>query len=126
MEEADRIRVVEHINGDDAPSLGEWIQSTDSRTVSPAQNRGDRAPNYPGADESGRAFRAASRAVRNLGTFLSRFSMLVMKETDGKVKLDGRRLDSCTATCCRFAPLNWRETRLWKMTFRRSPKAPSG
>jgi len=92
MEEVDRIRVVEHINGDDAPSLNEWVQGAKSRTVSSAQT-----------GETGHCLaqvltRAAGHFVRlreqfaSLGMFLSRFSMLVMKETDGKVKLDGRRL----------------------------------
>ena len=92
MEEDDRIRVVEHINGDDAPSLSEWVQGANSRTVSSVQT-----------GETGHCLtqvltRAAGHFVRlraqfeSLGMFLSRFSMLVMKETDGKVKLDGRRL----------------------------------
>jgi MoxR-like ATPase len=92
MEEDDRIRVVEHINGDDAPSLGEWVESTTSRTVSSAQT------GETGQKVAQVLTRAAGHFVRlraqfeTLGTFLSRFSMLVMKETDGKVKLDGRRL----------------------------------
>lgn len=92
MEEDDRIRVVEHINGDDAPSLSEWIQGTNSRTVSSAQTE------ETGACLTQVLTRAAGHFVRlraqfdSLGMFLSRFSMLVMKETDGKVKLDGRRL----------------------------------
>jgi|GEM_PF-637861 len=92
MEEDDRIRVVEHINGDDAPSLGEWVESATSRTVSQAQTgeTGQRVAQV--------LTRAAGHFVRlraqfdTLGTFLSRLSVLVMKETDGKVKLDGRRL----------------------------------
>ena len=92
MEEDDRIRVVEHINGDDAPSLGEWGQGASSRTVSSAETieTGQRIAEV--------LVRAAGQFARlrggfeTLGTFLSRFSMLVMKETDGKVKLDGRRL----------------------------------
>ena len=35
MEESDRIRVVEHINGDDAPSLHVWASSAGGKTVAP-------------------------------------------------------------------------------------------
>lgn len=92
MEEEDRIRVVEHINGDDAPSLGEWAPGACSRTVTSAETAatGERISRLLSA--------AAGHFVRlreqfeTLGVFLSRLSMLVMKETDGKVKLDGRRL----------------------------------
>ena len=92
MEEDDRIRVVEHINGDDAPSLGEWVQNVNSRTVSPAQTgeTGQRISRI--LTLAAGHFLRLRQQFETLGTFLSRFSILVMKETDGKVKLDGRRL----------------------------------
>ena len=43
------------------------------------------------------------KAFRHLGEQLSRFSILLLKETDGKVKLDGRGLDSFIEICWRFA-----------------------
>ena len=35
---------------------------------------------------------ALQQQLKTLGEYLSRFSILVLKETEGKVKLDGRRL----------------------------------
>lgn len=92
MEEEDRIRVVEHINGDDAPSIGEWLDEVGNRTISETQTA------ETGGAIGGILTLAAGHFMRlrkqfdTLGTFLSRFSVLALKETDGKVKLDGRRL----------------------------------
>ena len=92
MEEDDRIKVVEHINGDDAPSIAEWIKRPNGKTV---DKKGTvEIGNLIKAllFKAGGHFMALKKHFATLGEFLSRFSVLVLKETEGKVKLDGRRL----------------------------------
>ena len=92
MEEEDRVRVVEHINGDDAPSLHVWAPDANSKTV--ARECTARTGGSIGKllTDAATHFLALQKHLTTLGEFLSRLSILVMKETDGKVKLDGRRL----------------------------------
>ena len=92
MEEDDRIRVVQHINGDDAPSLSMWTDGDHQRTVTQAVTSETGARITGILRTAARHFTALQAQFATLGEFLSRFSVLVMKETDGKVKLDGRRL----------------------------------
>lgn len=92
MEEEDRIRVVEHINGDDAPSLGEWVSGGCNRTVSTSDTKAAGEHIARILSIAATHFVKLREQFQTLGVFLSRLSMLVMKETDGKVKLDGRRL----------------------------------
>jgi hypothetical protein len=92
MEEGDRIRVVQHINGDDAPSLSEWLGNNGERTVTQAQTL-ETGSQITGLLQAAAGHFAWLRdQLSTLGEFLSRFSVLVLKETEGKVKLDGRRL----------------------------------
>ena len=92
MDEDDRIRVVAHINGDDAPSLHEWTGGDRQQTVTvvATSETGDRMSDV--LRTAARHFAALQAHFATLSEFLSRFSVLVLKETDGKVKLDGRRL----------------------------------
>jgi len=92
MEESDRVRVVEHINGDDAPSLHVWAPGVGGKTVARACTAQVGADINRLLQAAARHFLALQKHFTTLGEFLSRFSILVMKETDGKVKLDGRRL----------------------------------
>ena len=94
MVEADRVRVVQHINGDDAPSLLEWttssgnsVRSIDAQQLAETGYRIGRILN-----KAANNFMVLRKHFESLSEFLSRFSVLVMKETQGKVKLDGRRL----------------------------------
>ena len=92
MEEQDRIRVVEHINGDDAPSLSQWIERAQTRTVTDQQTKGSGQTIIGLLSLAARHFLGFQRHFATLGALLSRFSILLLKETDAKVKLDGRRL----------------------------------
>lgn len=92
MEEQDRIRVVEHINGDDAPSLAEWADGLTGRTVREEDTSQAGHAMEILLRNAAQHFLALRKQMTALGEFLSRFSLLVLKETDGKVKLDGRRL----------------------------------
>ncbi|VGO12610.1 hypothetical protein PDESU_01163 [Pontiella desulfatans] len=92
MDEEDRIKVLRHINGDDAPSIGEWCQQSETKTVSKAdtENTGQQIREI--LLKAGSLFQSLEKDFQSLGEFLSRLAVLVMKETDGSVKLDGRRL----------------------------------
>ena len=92
MEESDRIRVVQHINGDDAPSLSEWLPSARTKTVDSTQTTAVGHAILDLLRQAASSFVALQRHYETLGEFLSRLSVLVLKETNGKVKLDGRRL----------------------------------
>ena len=114
MEEADRIRVAMHINGDDAPSLGEWIgqgnKSGDRPVSARASLRLGQSRFFPvstvsqedvastGAkmretlERAGGHFLRLRDAMPALAEFLAKFSDLLMRESKGEVALDGRRL----------------------------------
>jgi MoxR-like ATPase len=92
MEEADRIRVVQHINGDDAPSLSQWLSVAQGKTVNDEVTRETGEATVRLLSLAARHFTGLQRHFASLGELLSRFSILLMKETSGKVKLDGRRL----------------------------------
>ena len=92
MDEADRIRVAMHINGDDAPSLSEWAEQVSGGTVS-----------EEGGEVVGESLRrmlrlAAAHFVRlreemtTLAELLAKFADLLMRESKREVALDGRRL----------------------------------
>jgi hypothetical protein len=93
MEEADRIKVTSHINGDDAPAMDVWQEhGNDNKTVNKASviGVGDKLnAMFPMA---ARYFHSLQKDMSMLPMFLSRFADLLMKETKGEISLDGRRL----------------------------------
>ncbi len=92
MDEEDRIKVLRHINGDDAPSIGEWCPQGETKTVSKADTEETGHQIRKVLQKAGPLFQTLEKDFQSLGEFLSRLAVLVMKETDGSVKLDGRRL----------------------------------
>ena len=92
MNEEDRIKVLRHINGDDAPSIGEWCPQAQIKTVSKAETEATGQQMREILIKAGSLFHSLESGYASLGEFLSRLAVLVMKETDGSVKLDGRRL----------------------------------
>ena len=92
MNEADRIKVLRHINGDDAPSIGEWCPQAETKTVSKTETEEAGRQIRKLLQNAGPLFQTLEKDFQSLGEFLSRLAVLVMKETDGDVKLDGRRL----------------------------------
>lgn len=86
MAEEDRVKVLESINEDDAPSLDEW---SDGTVTDGHEGSSDLANLIVSA---GKYFRSLRESYSTLGTFLAKLSVLVTKETDNAVKLDGRRL----------------------------------
>jgi len=92
MEEGDRIKVVQLINGDDAPAMSEWVKQSNSKTIDygNAIKTGDQIKSL--LTKAGSNFIALQKHFLTLGEFLAKFSVLVLKETNNVVKLDGRRL----------------------------------
>jgi len=107
MDEADRIKVATHINGDDAPSLSEWTENGDCTkrsatgaetgpsllwTVSNEATRvtGDKLHQL--LRSAGGHFLRLRNKMPSLAEFLAKFADLLVRETGGEVALDGRRL----------------------------------
>ena len=92
MDEEDRIRVATHINGDDAPSLSEWINGVSAGTV-PQSNLQEVATNLRTMlAVAGKHFLRLRDQLGTLPEFLAKFCDLLVRETKGEVALDGRRL----------------------------------
>lgn len=96
MEEADRIRVVSHINGDDAPALTYWIpfEADTAKTVSEDHVAWVGQKMRQLLTEASKLFRTMVSDGEYIwvSALLSRFAVLVAKETGAEVSLDGRRL----------------------------------
>ena len=93
MNEADRVRVLTHINGDDAPSLTQWTDLGETAGTVPRE-----AVEATGRSMSTLLRQAAHRFLQlrsqleTLPQFLARFAALLAQESQGKLALDGRRL----------------------------------
>ena len=92
MNEHDRIRVTTHINGDDAPSLDEWLPGANGKTVSKdcVKETGSKIKEM--LQKSAVNFVRLKSELTTLSEFLAKFSNLLMRETNGEISLDGRRL----------------------------------
>jgi len=92
MEEEDRIKVCTHINGDDAPALGQWVDTVEVRSVSKD------AVEKCGVElnlllyDAARHFLMLRSELFQLSDFLARFALLLAQESKGQIELDGRRL----------------------------------
>ncbi len=92
MDEADRIKVARHINGDDAPSLAEWTNGETAGTVARADVEDVGARQRETLMRSGEHFLRLRNQMPTLAEFLAKFAALLVRETGGEVALDGRRL----------------------------------
>ena len=92
MSEQDRMRVITHINGDDAPSISEWSESNGLRTVSKevTEETGQKLVTMLQAAAS--HFSRLRTDLPSLTDFLAKFADLLMRESKGEIALDGRRL----------------------------------
>lgn len=92
MSEEDRIKVTTHINGDDAPSISEWLEQTRFETVK-AENVTETGSLIERIlKEAAINFGRLREQMVTLSEFLARFADLLMRESNGEVTLDGRRL----------------------------------
>ena len=93
MDEDDRVRVLTHINGDDAPSLGEWTSAGEKGgTVSKDEVDAAGAAISAHLKLAARRFLQLREQLNTLPAFLARFAALLAQESQGKLALDGRRL----------------------------------
>jgi AAA domain (dynein-related subfamily) len=92
MDEADRIKVATHINGDDAPSLSEWTGGETVGTVAKADVEGVGTRLRETLAKAGTHFLRLRNQMPTLAGFLAKFADLLVRETGGEVALDGRRL----------------------------------
>jgi len=92
MNEADRIKVTTHINGDDAPSLNEWSEGNRIETVSrqDVSEVGEKLTSI--LKSAAKHFSHLKKEMSTLSEFLAKFADLLVRETKGEVALDGRRL----------------------------------
>jgi hypothetical protein len=96
MTEANRIKVSEHMNGDDAPSLTYWSKSStikDSKNTIPPdkiKSVGDDIRNT--IIRSHAWFNKLKTEITTLSEFLARFSSLLLNESKSEIVIDGRRL----------------------------------
>ena len=92
MDEADRIRVATHINGDDAPSLAEWTGGECAATVCHGDVEVVGSRLRETLAKAGGHFLRLREQMPTLAEFLAKFADLLVRETAGEVALDGRRL----------------------------------
>jgi len=92
MEEADRIRVATHINGDDAPSLLEWTGGTSAGSVPPGDVEATGKVLTQLLQVAGQHLLRLREQLSTLPEFLAKFAELLRHESRGEVALDGRRL----------------------------------
>ncbi|MFC1735527.1 AAA family ATPase [Candidatus Hydrogenedentota bacterium] len=92
MSEDDRILVTTHINGDDAPSIGEWIPGGNGKTVSKKVVEETGVKMRDMLCKAARHFRRLQGDMDTLSEFLAKFADLLMRESNGEIALDGRRL----------------------------------
>lgn len=92
MSQEDRIQVTTHINGDDAPSLSEWITETNVKSISQedTQQAGEWIQTI--LSMAAQHFIRLREEMTTLSEFLAKFAELALKESKGEIVLDGRRL----------------------------------
>jgi len=92
MDEEDRIKVTFHINGDDAPSISEWSECGPVQTISlqETEQAGQKITEL--LHKAAKYFSDLRGQLKTLPEFLAKFADLLMRETNGEVSLDGRRL----------------------------------
>ncbi len=97
MEERDRIRVTSQVNGDDCPAIAEWMNTQGEsgpslKTVTEDETRQAGELIEGVLKTAAKHFCNLRDAMPTLAEFLSRFADLLLKETNGEISLDGRRL----------------------------------
>jgi len=92
MNEEDRIKVTTHINGDDAPSISEWSENIQIYTVSKQDTEDVGQKIIEILQCAAKHFGNLKNQLNTLSEFLAKFADLLMRETNGEVVLDGRRL----------------------------------
>ena len=92
MDEQDRILVATHINGDDAPSLSEWTGGISAGTVAASEIEDISRSLRATLTLAGKHFLTLRTQFGTLPEFLAKYCDLLVRESNGEVALDGRRL----------------------------------
>ena len=94
MEEADRIKVAETINGDDCLGMSEWLNDADKevKTVQVESTLEAGVKIIALLKKAAVHFKTLKCNMNTLSEFLAKYADLVMRETKSEISLDGRRL----------------------------------
>jgi hypothetical protein len=92
MEEADRIKVTSHINGDDAPGLVVWTNGQCLNGDKSAKEAATGQKLVLMLRKAAVYFNQLKEELITLPEFLAKFADLLMRETKAEITLDGRRL----------------------------------
>ena len=92
MNEENRRRVVVHINGDDAPSLSEWTEGNRLQTITKDETEEVGRQIIGILKNAAGHFGNLRSQLNTLSEFLAKFADLLMRESNGEICLDGRRL----------------------------------
>ncbi len=92
MSEEDRIRVLTHMNGDDAPSLEQWAPKVPGKTVTATDIRAAGNGLQKALFVAAKRFFGLRLELLTLSQFLAKYADLLLRETKGEIALDGRRL----------------------------------
>ena len=93
MDEENRIKVLTHINGEDAPSLHQWTETGENAgtvSVDSVKQAGDSMKEV--LQLAAKRFLQLREQFASLPAFLARFAALLAQESNGQLELDGRRL----------------------------------
>ena len=94
MEEADRIKIAETINGDDCLGMSEWLDDTDKeiKTVQIESTLEAGVKITALLKKAAVHFKTLKLNMNTLSEFLAKYADLLLRETKGEISLDGRRL----------------------------------
>jgi MoxR-like ATPase len=94
MEEVDRIKVAETINGDDCLGMSEWLEHVEKeiKTVQIESTLDAGVKIIALLKKAAVHFKTLKQNMGTLSEFLAKYADLVMRETKGEISLDGRRL----------------------------------
>ncbi len=92
MSEKDRIKVTTHINGDDAPAINLWLGRDNGKSVPKncVLDVGQKIKTM--LEKSAEDFIRLKDDLTSLSEFIAKFADLLMRETNGEISLDGRRI----------------------------------
>ena len=92
MNEQNRMKIAKHINGDDAPALNEWIQTSNGRTIDPKAVATCGEQINAILRKAAVYFEDLKLSQKGIAEFLAKYADLLARETDNDLRLDGRRL----------------------------------
>jgi len=92
MGQEDRIKVALYRNGDDAPGLNYWLGDEAHHETGLCESNKHQPNIHELFTLAAQHYRRLENNLSTLGEFLAKFTELLVRESDGQVALDGRRL----------------------------------